>query len=101
MFHVLGALAEFERSLIVERTTAGLASPRARGKILGHPRKLSSQEIDAAAVDTAQSTRSPPDVARSLSVSTSTLRRALQERTPNTTRRVAKSSKIRRDSEGF
>lgn len=40
IFHVFGALAEFERSLIQERTQAGLAAARARGRHGGRPRKL-------------------------------------------------------------
>jgi DNA invertase Pin-like site-specific DNA recombinase len=40
IFHVMGALAEFERDLIRERTNAGLAAARARGRIGGRPRKL-------------------------------------------------------------
>jgi DNA invertase Pin-like site-specific DNA recombinase len=39
MFHIMGALAEFERSLISERTKAGLAAARARGAVLGRPRR--------------------------------------------------------------
>jgi DNA invertase Pin-like site-specific DNA recombinase len=39
-FHVFGALAEFERDLIQERTHAGLAAARARGRLGGRPRKL-------------------------------------------------------------
>ena len=38
LFHVLGAIAEFERSLIQERTRAGLAAARRRGQKLGRPR---------------------------------------------------------------
>jgi DNA invertase Pin-like site-specific DNA recombinase len=38
LFGILGEIAEFERSLIVERTKAGLARARAQGKRLGHPR---------------------------------------------------------------
>jgi DNA invertase Pin-like site-specific DNA recombinase len=37
LFHVMGALAEFERSLISERTKAGMASAKLRGKRLGRP----------------------------------------------------------------
>jgi DNA invertase Pin-like site-specific DNA recombinase len=37
IFHVFGALAEFERALIVERTQAGLAAARARGRMGGRP----------------------------------------------------------------
>ena len=40
IFHVMGALAEFERDLIRERTNAGLAAARARERIGGRPRKL-------------------------------------------------------------
>jgi DNA invertase Pin-like site-specific DNA recombinase len=38
VFHVFGALAEFERDLIRERTQAGLLAARARGRLGGHPR---------------------------------------------------------------
>ena len=40
IFHLMGALAEFERDLIRERTNAGLAAARARGRVGGRPRKL-------------------------------------------------------------
>lgn len=40
LFHVLGALAEFERTIIRERTMAGLASARARGRKGGRREKL-------------------------------------------------------------
>jgi DNA invertase Pin-like site-specific DNA recombinase len=43
MFHMFGALAEFERDLIRERTQAGLAAARARGRRGGRPRGLSKQ----------------------------------------------------------
>lgn len=38
MFQIIGAMAEFERSLIVERVRAGIKNARARGKQLGRPR---------------------------------------------------------------
>lgn len=40
VFHIFGALAEFEKNLIQERTKAGLASARARGRVGGRPNKL-------------------------------------------------------------
>ena len=40
IFHVFGALAEFERNLIRERTRAGLAAARARGRRGGRPKSL-------------------------------------------------------------
>ena len=47
IFTVLGAVAELERSLIVERVRAGLRNARAKGKKLGRPRKVTNQdEID-------------------------------------------------------
>jgi DNA invertase Pin-like site-specific DNA recombinase len=44
IFHVFGALAEFERDLIRERTHAGLAAARARGRLFGRPKVLSPQQ---------------------------------------------------------
>jgi len=43
LFHIMGALAEFERALISERTKAGLIAAKARGAILGRPSKHSSR----------------------------------------------------------
>ena len=40
VFTVLGAVAELERSLIVERVKAGLRNAKAKGKVLGRPRKV-------------------------------------------------------------
>ncbi len=45
-FHVMSALAEMERELIVERTMAGLAAARAQGRIGGRPRVLQPHERD-------------------------------------------------------
>jgi DNA invertase Pin-like site-specific DNA recombinase len=44
IFHVIGALAEFERSMIVERTNAGLDAARKRGVRLGPPEKISAEQ---------------------------------------------------------
>src|ERR1700720_480454 len=46
VFTVLGAVAELERSLIVERVRAGLRNARAKGKTLGRPRVA----VDAAEI---------------------------------------------------
>ncbi|EFC5404804.1 recombinase family protein, partial [Escherichia coli] len=43
-FHVMGALAEMERELIVERTLAGLAAARARGRTGGRRPKLTKEQ---------------------------------------------------------
>lgn len=44
VFHIFGALAEFERGLIVERTMAGLDAARARGKKGGRPYRISEEK---------------------------------------------------------
>lgn len=77
-FHMLGALAEFERSLISERTRAGMAAARARGARIGRPTKLDAAEIDAAMVQVQRSTLSK--LAERLDVSPTTLRRAISVR---------------------
>lgn len=48
IFHMFGALAEFERQLITERTRAGLSAARARGRKGGRPKALNKQEIELA-----------------------------------------------------
>ena len=48
MFHIIAALAEFERALIAERTRAGVAAARSRGKRLGRPPALDSHQIEQA-----------------------------------------------------
>ncbi len=77
LFHVLGAIAEFERDLCRERTRAGLAAARRRGKQLGRPRAL-----DAAAAERARDLRhhgaSVREVARALGVSLGTAHAAVR-----------------------
>jgi DNA invertase Pin-like site-specific DNA recombinase len=48
IFHIFGALAEFERNLIRERTQAGLIAARARGKTGGRPNALTERQISIA-----------------------------------------------------
>jgi len=48
VFHMFGALAEFERSLIRERTQAGLAAARRAGRTGGRPQKLTEDDLEAA-----------------------------------------------------
>lgn len=77
LFHIMGALAEFERALISERTRAGMAAAKLRGAVLGRPAKLSLDEIASARRSLVKAGRSVGDVATGLSVSRSTLRRAV------------------------
>jgi AraC-like DNA-binding protein len=48
VFHIFGALAEFERSLIRERTNAGLKAARARGRNGGRPKLLDARKLAVA-----------------------------------------------------
>ena len=76
VFHMFGALAEFERDLIRERTHAGLSAARARGRLGGRPRGLSRQaEATALAADTLyrEGQLSVQQIAEKLHIAKSTL----------------------------
>ncbi len=79
IFHVFGALAEFERSLIRERTMAGLAAARARGRVGGRPAKLTPDQVKRArrALSGPEPRPSVGEVAADLGVHRTTLHRAL------------------------
>jgi DNA invertase Pin-like site-specific DNA recombinase len=76
VFHIFAALAEFERELIVERTTAGLQAARARGRVGGRPRALDPVGV-ATARDMVRSGRNVTEIARTLGVSRATVYRSL------------------------
>ncbi|MDN7592150.1 recombinase family protein [Burkholderia seminalis] len=79
VFHMMGALAQFERALISERTRAGMAAARARGVKLGRrPALTPSQERNALRLLT---TNSVVEVAKQLNVHPRTVRR-LRARNP-------------------
>ncbi|SSC72137.1 unnamed protein product [Ciceribacter sp. T2.26MG-112.2] len=77
IFHIMGALAEFERALISERTKAGMSAARARGSPIGRPVKLMAHEIDAALDAMSQGTPLAA-AARQFGVSRSTLYRSMR-----------------------
>lgn len=77
VFHIFGALAQFERELIQERTRAGLAAARARGRHGGRPRKLTPRQAATARRLLEEPDQSANDVAHAFGVSRSTLYRAL------------------------
>jgi DNA invertase Pin-like site-specific DNA recombinase len=78
VFHVFGALAEFERDLIRERTRAGLTAARARGRRGGRPRKLETPTKVAAAHALYNDKRnSVAEICNALGVSRATLYRYL------------------------
>ena len=78
VFHLFGALAEFERGLIRERTLAGLASARARGRKGGRPRKLTERKLAQARAMLKDPEQSVTEVAKVLGVGRATLYRALK-----------------------
>ena len=73
---VFGALAEFERELIRERTTAGLAAARAQGRIGGRPRTVSAVHDEQIWALHAQG-RTPTEIARLMRVSRATVYRRI------------------------
>jgi DNA invertase Pin-like site-specific DNA recombinase len=81
IFHVFAALAEMERDLIRERTQAGLAAARARGRNGGRKPKLNAKKLAHARELLANRDISVGEVAATLGVDRSTLYRALA-RTP-------------------
>jgi len=76
LFHIFGALAQFERSLTRERVTAGLAAARHRGRRGGRPTVIDAEKLDAviAALDAGASKAS---VCRTFGIKRSTLIDAL------------------------
>lgn len=74
-FHVFAAVAEFERSLIRDRTLSGLASARARGRLGGRPKSLSADDRVTAEALLKNSELSVAQIAKRLNVSASTLYR--------------------------
>lgn len=75
VFHVFGALAEFERELIRERTRAGLHAARSRGKLGGRPKKLSDKQKLMARKLLSDSSNSIKEICATLKISRSTLYR--------------------------
>ena len=73
IFHIFGALAEFERSIIRERTIAGLASAKARGRVGGRPKALSEEDITKAKALLRDTQITAQQVADTLGISLSTL----------------------------
>src|SRR5215218_4150839 len=80
VFHVFGALAEFERDLIRERTQAGLAAARARGRTGGRPRKLAdARQRELARTLYASGETDIDTICQTLGISRATLYRYLKE----------------------
>jgi DNA invertase Pin-like site-specific DNA recombinase len=75
IFHVFGALAEFERELIRERTHAGLKAARARGRTGGRKQKLTPKQIEMAKAMVSDPSISIGSICETLKISKPTLYR--------------------------
>ncbi len=75
IFHIFGALAEFERAVIRERTLAGLKVAREQGRIGGRPRSISGSDITMAKAMLKEPGITIAQIARRLNVSPATLYR--------------------------
>lgn len=78
IFHIFGALAEFERDIIRERTRAGLGAARARGRLGGRPRLLDEKKVAMAKAMLQDPKNLVKDVCETLKVSRATLYRNLK-----------------------
>ncbi len=80
IFHVVGALAEFERDLIRERTHAGLQAARARGRLFGRPRVLSPQQVKQLQTLAMDDRNTVGEICETLGISRATYYRYLPEK---------------------
>jgi DNA invertase Pin-like site-specific DNA recombinase len=78
IFHIFGALAEFERDLIKERTNAGLQAARARGRKGGRPQVLTKRQVAMARALYADKGNSIDDICKTLNIGRTTLYRYLK-----------------------
>jgi DNA invertase Pin-like site-specific DNA recombinase len=78
IFHIFGALAEFERDIIRERTQAGLTAARARGRKGGRPKALTPKRAAQLQTLYNDKNRSIAEICRTLNISRATLYRYLK-----------------------
>lgn len=79
VFHIFGALAEFERELIRERTNAGLSAARARGRVGGRPKVMTDDKLATAQQMYNSNEFSLAAIARVVGVSRASLYRHLDQ----------------------
>jgi DNA invertase Pin-like site-specific DNA recombinase len=78
IFHIFGALAEFERDIIRERTQAGLQAARARGRKGGRPKSLTPKKAQMAEALYKDKTNTIDEICRTLNISRATLYRYIK-----------------------
>lgn len=79
VFHIFGALADFERQLIRERTMAGLESARARGRVGGRKEKLEGQQVRTLRNMYDSNSHSIAEISRTFGISRPTVYRYLNK----------------------
>ena len=83
VFHIFAALAEFERTLIRERTRAGLKAARARGRLGGRPISISPQKQAMAQALRDDSNQSITSICKELGISRTTFYRYTTSKIPS------------------
>ena len=78
VFHVFGALAEFERDLVKERTNAGLAAARSRGRVGGRKPVLTGKKAEAALALYGSKTVTVSEICSTLGISRTSLYRLVK-----------------------
>src|SRR6184192_3116092 len=78
VFHIFGALAEFERDIIRERTQAGLQAARARGRLGGRPKSLSGKKTAMAQALYNDKNNTVDEICKTLNISRTTLYRYIK-----------------------
>jgi DNA invertase Pin-like site-specific DNA recombinase len=82
-FHIFGALAEFERDIIRERTQAGLLAARARGRKGGRPKSLTGKKTAMAQALYNDKNNTVDEICKTLNISRATLYRYIDtEKSP-------------------
>jgi DNA invertase Pin-like site-specific DNA recombinase len=79
IFHIFGAISEFERDIIRERTRAGLGAARARGRVGGRPTKMTPEKTKMAKQLHADTSLEIKDIVKTLGVSRAVFYRMLKE----------------------
>src|SRR5512132_764937 len=78
IFHIFGALAEFERDIIQERTQAGLNAARARGRKSGRPKSLTPKKAQMALALYQDKSNTIDEICKTLNISRATLYRYIK-----------------------
>ncbi len=79
VFHIFASLAEFEKDIIRERTNAGLAAARARGRKGGRPRILTKKQINLLQTLHSDKNTSVADITKMFNISKKTIYNYLNE----------------------